>query len=135
MKRFPYSTCLSYALLLLCFAAIGRPLIISFTYDRGTNTLLCLSTGGPATLLLWAKDDKVLSSDGVNYEESQIVLDTGVATYSNKLTILQRNDVYGLYECFVVNTKGIATRQVRVSGERELGGCIRLRIEIKDETY
>ena len=102
--------------------AIGRPSIISFTYDRGTNTLLCLSTGGPATLLLWFKDDKFLSSDGVNYEESQIVLDTGVATYLNKLTILQRSDMYSSYECFVVNPKGFAAEQVRVLGKRELGG-------------
>ena len=75
-------------------------------------------------MLLWVKDGRVLSSDGVNYDESQIVLDTGVATYLNKLTILQRNDMYGLYECFVVNAKGFEAEQVTVSGEGHNCGTV-----------
>jgi len=89
---------------------------LSFTHNTDTNTLSCLSTGGPATVLHWVKDNELLMIDGINYEESQIVLDTGLATYLNKLTILQRN-VYGLFECYVGNVKGFARGVVRVSGE------------------
>ncbi len=91
---------------------------MSFTYERMSQTLSCVSTGGPATSVLWSRDNVTLPVDGSSYEQSQIILDTGLATYDSKLTIkLSSNQTYGLYRCQVSNIKGMDSAVLRVSGK------------------
>ena len=75
-----------------------------FTEDSDLNgnssqfTLTCISTGGPATTVIWTRD-----SDTVT-EGNQTVLDDRVsAEYTHTLTMTRR--LGGLYTCTVANDK------------------------------
>ncbi len=79
--------------------------------------LTCTSTGGPATTVLWSKDNGLLKANGVFFKQSQFIVNTGLATYENKLDIRSRDHIYGLYRCEVRNVKGMASGELRVSGK------------------
>ena len=77
---------------------------VTFTVDSDFNgatpqfTLTCISTGGPATTVIWARD-----SDTVT-EGTETVLDDPVtAQYTHTLTVTGR--LGGLYTCTVANDK------------------------------
>ena len=77
---------------------------ITFTVDSDLTgvspqfTLTCISTGGPATTVIWTRD-----TDNIT-EGSETVLDDPVtAQYTHTLTVSGR--LGGLYICFMANEK------------------------------
>ena len=84
----------------------GVPLVSSVTYERSSQTLVCNSTGGPATSVTWSRDDTPLVVDGTTYEHSQIITDTDTATYQNRLRIVHRSSQSHVYTCTVSNLWG-----------------------------
>ena len=77
---------------------------MTLTVDSDLNgaspqfTLICISTGGPATTVTWTRD----SGEVVGYTET--VLDNTVtAQYTHTLTVTGR--LGGLYTCTVTNDK------------------------------
>ena len=59
-------------------------------------TLTCISTGGPATTVIWTRDSTTVT------EGTQTVLDNGVtAHYTHTLLVKGRQE--GLYRCTVKN--------------------------------
>ena len=73
------------------------------TYDPGTQTLTCISTGGPATTVSWTRD-----STPVTEGTTEMVLNDPVtAQYTHTLTLTGR--LPGLYTCTVANIKPSST--------------------------
>ena len=71
---------------------------ISVVYDRTNQTITCTSTGGPATEVIWYKDNAKISmvsnEGGINTsicEHSQIIMNTISATYENRLRIVDKS--------------------------------------------
>ena len=97
---------------------IGTPFIDDVSYNRSSQTIICTSTGGPATSVTWTKDTIPLKVDGTTYQHSQIITDTVTATYENRLTILgdDEEDAYGIYVCTVSNSMGSDTSEIKISG-------------------
>ena len=72
-------------------------------------TLTCISTGGPATAVIWTKDNIVVAG-GV-----KILKNPFTAQYTHKLTISGRLE--GSYVCNVSNNKpSVATTELTVEG-------------------
>ena len=72
-------------------------------------TLICISTGGPATNVTWTRDSEV-------FKGSTILTDAVTAEYTHTLTITGR--LGGLYTCSVSNDKpSMFTARFLVEGE------------------
>ena len=84
-------------------------------YENSTQTLVCTSTGGPATSIAWSRDDTPLVVDGTTYDHSQIITDTNTATYQNRLRIVQGSSD-GVYTCTVSNSRGRNSAQLMLGG-------------------
>ena len=72
-------------------------------------TLICTSTGGPATTVSWTRGSTMLSGT------SQIVTNTETGTYTNTLRVAMRE--VGAYVCKVSNIRSSDTRRLTVVGE------------------
>ena len=95
---------------------IGSVSITSMTYESGSQTLVCTSTGGPATSVTWSRDNTPLVVDGTTYEHSQIITDTNTATYQNRLRIVSKSSsLSGSYTCYVANSRGEAISAAKIS--------------------
>ena len=94
----------------------------SLTYDRQTQTLECLTLGGPPTNLIWSKDNVQLNFFGSEkYSLSQIVIDPLTSLYNNKLKIFNKSKVdSGTYKCSVTNAISEDSVQYTISGNKNL---------------
>ena len=79
---------------------LGGDVTISgdLTYDPNTQTLTCISAGGPATTVQWTRD-----STPVTEGTETVLNDPVTARYTHTLTLTGR--LPGLYTCIVVNNK------------------------------
>ena len=85
----------------------GAVSISDVTYESPVQTLVCTSTGGPATSVTWSRDNTPLVVDGTTYEHSQIIMNTHTATYQNRLRIVDKSaSLSGMYTCSVGNEGG-----------------------------
>ena len=93
---------------------------VSVQYDRASQTIICTSTGGPATHVTWYKDDapiNMVSNEGGIYEHSQIITDTVSATYENRLRIVDKSSkAAGTYTCEVRNPTGSRNESLCIQG-------------------
>ena len=82
------------------------------TYDPNTQTLSCVSTGGPATTVQWTRD-----SIPVTEGTTETVLNDPVAArYTHTLTVT--GILSGLYTCTVANIKpSTASASITVGGK------------------
>ena len=87
------------------------------TTDPPVFTLICTSTGGPATTVSWRKDGEVLIDCNSYSITSQILLDTETATYNQTLMVTGRLE--GEYQCSVSNirTPSGSTMTLAIAGE------------------
>ena len=92
---------------------------VSIKYNRTTQTIICTSTGGPATGVIWYKDDAqiMISNEGGIYNYSQIITNMIDATYENKLRIADKSSkANGTYKCEVTNPRGSMNESLYVQG-------------------
>ena len=84
-------------------------------FDSSSQTLTCTSTGGPITTIVWKRNEAHLTE----YDMIQRIEDVGSATYVNTLSLNEEhpNDVIGLYECSVSNSRGTILAQFHIYGE------------------
>ena len=68
-----------------------------------TFTLICTSTGGPATNASWTVNNHTVTEDSAHHITSQILTDAETATYTHTLRVTGR--VVGEYQCNVSNNK------------------------------
>ena len=85
-----------------CTDGLGGDVTISgnVTYDPGTQTLTCISTGGPATTVSWTRD-----STNITEGNETVLNDPVTAQYTHTLTVT----IAGEYSCTVANNKPSAT--------------------------
>ena len=76
------------------------------TYDPGTQTLTCISTGGPATTV----------RDSITEGTETILNDPVTAQYTHTLTVTGR--FFGVYTCTVANIKpSSASASITLAGK------------------
>ena len=101
--------CVVYAVLYWHYC-LGGDVTISgdVTYDPGTQTLTCISTGGPATTVSWTRD-----STNITEGNETVLNDPVTAQYTHTLTVTAT----GVYNCTVANNKpSSASATITVSG-------------------
>ena len=87
---------------------IGKPSVQSLEIDSDNITLTCISTGGPATNVIWTKQETPVDENLFN--RSQRVLDTAASTYENLLSSNNRENIVGSFNCTVCNSRGCDSR-------------------------
>ena len=97
---------------------IGNVTNVSVQYDRTSQTITCTSTGGPATDVIWSKDNvNIRLTMGGLYEHSQIIITTSRATYENRLRIVDKSsEAAGNYTCQVTNSRGGMNGSLYIQG-------------------
>ena len=88
-------------------------------YDRIHQTIVCTSTGGPATDVTWYKDNApiMIPNEGGTYNYSQIIINTTSATYENRLRIVDKSsEAAGNYTCQVTNPRGSVNESLYIQG-------------------
>ena len=93
-------------------------------YDRIHQTIVCKSTGGPATDVTWYKDNTQIMTpncnEGGTYSYSQIITNTTSATYENSLRIIDKSsDAAGNYTCQVTNSRGGMNGSLYIQGSHK----------------
>ena len=90
-------------------------------YDRTSQTITCTTSGGPATDVIWFKDNNIIKISMTSiedlYECSQIIINTINATYENRLRIVDKSSkVTGTYTCEVTNPRGSRNESLYIQG-------------------
>ena len=102
----------------LNISSIGIMRVISLNYDSTTNTLVCTSTGGPVTTVMWFKDNDSRINNNQYYEQSMAIISTTTATYESRLRILNKSsESTGNYTCMVSNSRGSSTQSKYLEGK------------------
>ena len=88
--------------LYVCLSPIASLEVQSAQYSIvGQNVAVtCISTGWPATQVIWTKDNVVLT-EGTNSHMKQTVLNRTLSTYKNELLVDNSLSVLGTYRCEV----------------------------------
>ena len=98
----------------------GNVANVSVQYNRTSQTIICTSTGGPATHVTWYKDDAQINmvfNEGGIYEHSQTITDTVSAAYENRLRIVDKSsETTGTYTCEIRNPRGSMNGSLYIQG-------------------
>ena len=91
--------------------------ISNIVYEKTSQSIICTSTGGPATSVSWSRNNTPLVVDGTIYQQLQVVMDTSTATYENRLSIVSKSaSLSGVYMCSVGNSRGDTTSSLELTG-------------------
>jgi hypothetical protein len=105
-------------ILFIAWDIIGNATISDVRYDSSSQTLICTSSGGPATSVTWSRDNTPLVVDGITYQQSQVITNINTTTYQNRLRIVAKlASLSGTYTCSVGNSRGETRALIEVSGE------------------
>ena len=91
-------------------------------YNRASQTVTCTTSGGPATDVIWFKDNEkiTVTSSGGLYEHSQVITNTTSATYENRLRIVDKSSkAAGTYTCEVTNPMGSTNGSLCIQGNNK----------------
>ena len=96
----------------------GHVTNISVQYDRTSQTITCTSTGGPATDVIWLKNNiNITLTMGGLYEHSQIIINKTTAIYENRLRIVDKSsEAAGTYTCSIINSRGGMNESLYIQG-------------------
>lgn len=86
-------------------------------YEEAAFTLLCTSTGGPASRVTWFKDGAPISPMNTDYQMSQQILDFRDAIYVSRLVGVAAGTLLGLFTCTVENSRGSANRSLELDSK------------------
>lgn len=97
----------------------GSPALIespTFEVYNETQTIFCISVGGPVTTVVWTKNGKVLPAD---LHQQKTILNTTTAEYKCNLLLGQKEpvDIIGDYSCTINNSRGDSTRSIFLQGK------------------
>ena len=90
---------------------------VTLTVDSDLNgasplfTLTCISTGGPATNVIWTRDSGAVIGDKMT-----VLNDPVTAQYTHSLTVTGR--LGGMYTCSVSNRLSADEKNITVEGKR-----------------
>ena len=92
-------------------------------YDPNTNTLVCISSGGPATNVTWKVSGEPLVFSESTYRQTQKIVSTANSTTETSLHFPNssiESYIYNTtYECIVSNTRGNDSSLVSLEGKRK----------------
>jgi len=97
---------------------LGGILSSALLYDTSSTSLICRSTGGPASSVTWFGEGGAWLNTS-ELEVSQAVVNTSLAWYdtSLKLSAAREEDNLGQYSCVVANTRSNSSAIVDVKSE------------------
>ena len=89
---------------------------MDLTFNK--STLICNSTGGPASNVTWKRNQTNLEIDEITYQQSQTIINTQNAEYNTILTLPVTNieDFDTTYECIVENSRGSGNASLKLEG-------------------
>jgi len=93
--------------------------VTNVTYNNTSNSLICKSTGGPATTVTWRRDEAVITLNAT-HQQTKTIVDPVAGTYQTVLTIdpsVSQSDIVGTYNCTVENVRGRSSMTVVATGE------------------
>ena len=92
-------------------------MVVSITIDPGTKDLVCTSTGGPATTVIWKANNQIIN--GSLYQQRQRITSPQNATFKNILYIPRDSiaNYDATYECLVMNSVGNDSLSFRSEGK------------------
>ena len=101
---------------------LGNPDVIEVGLSM-QGSLICTSTGGPATSVTWRRDGQLLTTDDSAYHQSQRIVSTSSATYETILHITfdSITNYHAMYECLVFNSRGNDSSSIALEGKRLKG--------------
>ena len=93
-------------------------MVVNITLDPNTNELVCTSTGGPATSVIWHINN-LLIADGSHYQQSKRIVSTENATFENILRIPSDSiaNYKATYKCLVTNSVGNDSMSLMLEGK------------------
>ena len=109
------------------YISTGSVSVSSIAYKTHEQTLVCTTSRGPATTVVWLKDNTQIDTyNSSKYEFSQVVMDTVTATYENKLVLLDKSDKdSGEYTCKVQNARNTDYSSINISGKDKRQNSVR----------
>ncbi len=81
----------------------------SFQSGPPVFTLTCNSSGGPATTVLWRRDNKEVHGN-IDYDMTRSLVDQSGPDYTSTLRVKGRRN--GVYSCAVRNSKGTSSARI-----------------------
>ena len=94
-------------------------MVVSITVDPDTAppSLVCTSTGGPATTVIWKVNNQIIN--GSPYQQRQRIASHQNATFQNilRIPIDSIADYNATYECIVMNSVGNDSLSFRLEGK------------------
>ena len=87
-------------------------------YDTATTSLICRSTGGPASSVKWAEGGVEVDTSNEQYEADQVIVNASLSWYDNIMTLRRASERENLrnYTCSVSNSRSNSSAQVEVRG-------------------
>lgn len=93
----------------------GKPVVTMNVSERTTEVVFsCVSSGSPATNVIWLRDGTEIQMDQYHKMEQHIT-DRGSSTYDNILKISKAVLSSGTYSCNISNDLGYSLRQREIS--------------------
>ena len=85
--------------------------------NQQESALVCVSSGGPATTVVWKKDNSsLIEVNNTDYQHIQTAVNTETATYENKLISNNTANFVGTFTCIVINVRGSAENSITLNG-------------------
>ena len=87
-------------------------------YDTDITSLICRSTGGPASSVEWAEGGVEVDMSNEQYDAVQVILNASLSWYDNILTSRRASEHENLrnYACSVSNGQSNSSAKVEVRG-------------------
>lgn len=97
---------------------VGKPKLQQFSFYPRDQVLVCISYGGPATTVVWSRNEMELHTDGTVYKQIQTIANKTESIYTSTLNIrkLDPVDVAGNYTCNVSNSRGHFIQRLEILG-------------------
>ena len=109
----------NYSVYCYCSLSTGFPTVVSITVDPDTvpPALVCTSTGGPATTIIWKVNNQI--TNGSLYQQRQRITSKQNTTFENILHIPRDSiaNYDAIYECLVMNSVGNDSSSFRPEGK------------------
>lgn len=107
---------IAYAAKNVYFMSAGLP-TLSSSLLFANRTITCISSGGPATTVLWSRYYRLPPNT-----QEQHLIDTETATYHSLFTITGSNirDFSGRFSCRVSNSRGASSQSLYIDSEQNL---------------
>ena len=94
-------------------------MVVSITANRDAvpPPLVCTSTGGPATTVIWKINNNQITNEGL-YQQRQRIASHQNATFQNilRIPIDSIANYNAVYECLVINSAGNDSLSFRLEG-------------------